>query len=148
MSRAGRIALLVAAVLLFVAISGLLARFLSTENVERDKVLAVLQAEAAGDSNGVLARLHGCSTGSPCAAAVSADAARLRRPGSVKILSLSSSTAYSLVGATGPTRVAWTVIGRLPVVQCVLVKRSGNALLGTSVTLLSLSAPISGEADC
>ena len=28
------------------------------------------------------------------------------------------------------TRLAWTVIGRLPVVQCVQVSRTGNVLAG------------------
>jgi hypothetical protein len=135
-------------VVLFLAISALLARFLSTENAERDDVLAVLQAQARGDASGVLARLSGCLRSPACAATVSASASRLRRPGAVKILSLKSSTAYSLTGATGKTRVAWTVIGRLPVVQCVRVRRSGNFVEGVKVMLLSLSAPIPGEADC
>ena len=73
---------------------------------------------------------------------------RLRRAGAVKILSLKSSTAYTPMGATGKTRLAWTVIGKLPVVQCVEVRRSGNPLKGINVTLLSLSAPIPNEADC
>ena len=63
-----------------------------------------------------------------CAATVRASAVRLRRPGAVKILPIKSPTAYSLTGATGTTRVAWTVIGKLPVVQCVVVRRTGNAL--------------------
>jgi hypothetical protein len=66
----------------------------------------------------------------------------------VKILSLKSSTSYSPTGATGKTRLAWTVIGKLPVVQCIEVRRSGNFLRGESVALLSLSAPIPNEADC
>ena len=66
----------------------------------------------------------------------------------MKILSLTSHTAYSLTSDTAPTRVAWTVIGRLPVVQCVTVKRTGNFLTGLSVTLLSVSKPISNEGDC
>jgi hypothetical protein len=44
--------------------------------------------------------------------------------------------------------LAWTVIGTLPVVQCVEVRRSGSLFTGITVTLLSLSAPISNEADC
>ena len=55
---------------------------------------------------------------------------RLRRSGAVKILSLNSPTAYSLTSATGTTRLAWTVIGKLPVVQCVEVSRTGNFLTG------------------
>jgi hypothetical protein len=66
----------------------------------------------------------------------------------VKILSLKSSTSYSPTGATGNTRLAWTVIGKLPVVQCIRVRRTGDFIRGISVTLLSLSAPIPNEADC
>ena len=66
----------------------------------------------------------------------------------MKILQLESHTAYSLTGATGNTRVAWTVIGTLPVVQCVRVRRSGNFLTGIKVTLVGLSAPIPNEGGC
>ena len=148
LSRGQRIALAVGALIVFLAISALLARFLSVENLERDDILAVLNSEAAGSAEGMLARLNGCRQAVRCAATVRADAQRLRRPGSVKILSLTSSTAYSFTGVTGNTRVAWTVIGRLPVVQCVRVRRAGNFLSGVHVTLLSLTPPIAGEADC
>jgi hypothetical protein len=40
------------------------------------------------------------------------------------------------------------VIGKLPVVQCIGVRRSGNFLTGISVTLLTLSAPIANEGGC
>lgn len=141
-------AIAAAGVVLFLAISALLARFLSAENAERDDILAVLQAQARGDAPLELALLDGCRASPSCAATVSASAVRLRRPGEVKLLSIKSPTAYSLTGATGTTRVAWTVIGRLPVVQCVLVRRSGSFLSGIEIALLSLSAPIAGEADC
>jgi hypothetical protein len=138
------------AVVLFLAISGLLARFLSVENVERDDDLALIQAQARGDVGGMLARLRGCRESPPCLASVRENASnpRLRRAGAVKILSLKSSTAYSATGATGKTRLAWTVIGELPVVQCIEVRRTGNPLKGITVTLVSLSAPIPNEADC
>ena len=54
----------------------------------------------------------------------------------VKIVSVKSTANSSLGSSTGTTRVAWTVIGRLPVVQCVRVRRSGNVLSGVSVRLL------------
>jgi hypothetical protein len=135
---------------LFLAVSFLLARFLSTENTERDDELALIQAQARGDVAGVLAELSGCSKRPSCVAVVTANAAnpRLRRAGSVKILSIKSSTAYSLSSTSGKTRLAWTVIGKLPVVQCVQVRRTGNFLQGMTITLLSLSAPIPNEADC
>jgi hypothetical protein len=141
-------ALIALVVALFLAISGLLARFFATENVERDDILAVLSAEAVGNEPGMLAQLSGCASAPKCVAAVKADAASLHRNGSVKILDLTSESNHSLSGSTGPTRVAWTVIGHLPTVQCVTVKRSGNFFTGISVALLSIGRPINSEADC
>jgi hypothetical protein len=145
-----RVLLIIVAVVVFVAISGLLARWLSVENAERDADLGLIEAQARGDVRGMLSRLQGCSAKPSCVAAVRANArnARLLRRGAVKILQLESNTAYSLTGATGETRLAWTVIGKLPVVQCVKVRRTGNVLSGVHVHLLALSAPIGNEAAC
>ena len=77
-----------------------------------------------------------------------ANAKRLRRVGAVKILSVKSTNSHSLGGSTGTTRLAWTVIGKLPVVQCVKVRRTGNFFTGIDVTMLSLSAPIANEGVC
>jgi hypothetical protein len=140
--------LIAIAAVLFLVISGLLTRFFATENVERDDILTVLRAEAVGDEQGMLSQLSGCAAQPKCVAAVKYDAAFLHRNGSIKILNLTSETNHSLTGATGPTRVAWTVIGHLPTVQCVTVKRSGNFFTGTSIALLSIGRPINNEADC
>jgi len=140
--------LIAVCVLLFVAISVELARFLSVENVEHNDAELLIQAQARGDVNGMLKLLHGCRERPACVANVQANASRLRRPGAVKILSLKSRTAYSLGASSGKTRLAWTVIGRLPVVQCIEVRRTGNLLAGVSVSLRSLSPPIPNEADC
>jgi hypothetical protein len=149
-ARLKRIGLIVLGVLVFLAISGLLAQFLSTENTERDADLALIQAQARGDVAGMLAQLSGCREQASCVSVVRANASnpRLRRAGAVKILSVKSSTAYALTSTSGKTRLAWTVIGSLPVVQCVEVRRSGNFLKGMRISLLSLSAPIPNEADC
>jgi hypothetical protein len=136
------------ALVLFLIFSVLLARYLSTENVERTDIYAVLRAEAAGNADGVISHLAGCREHAGCVAQAQRNAAKLRRPGSVKILTLSSQTAYAVTSDSGTTRVAWTVLGRLPTVQCVSVTRKGNFLSGLSVTLTGLSAPIPGEADC
>ena len=145
-----RIVLIVVGVVLFLAISAELARFLSTENVERDDEAALIEAQAKGNADGMLKRLSGCRERPSCVATVQANAGnpRLRRAGAVKILSLSSPTAYSLAGATGTTRLAWTVIGKLPIVQCIDVRRTGNALSGIKIALLSVSGPIPNEGDC
>jgi hypothetical protein len=148
--RAKRILLILAGIVVFIVISGLLAQFLSTENTERDADLALIQAEAKGDVAGMLAQLNSCRQTPSCVAVVRQNAAdpRLLRAGAVKILSLKSSTSYALSSTTGKTRLAWTVIGKLPVVQCIEVRRTGSFFAGMTVTLLSLSAPIPNEADC
>ena len=136
--------------ILVLVVSVVLARFLSVENAERNDDLALVQAEARGDVAGMLDQLSGCRQSPSCLAAVKADASnpRVRRSGPVKILRLDSKTAYSLSGATGKTRLAWTVLGTLPVVQCVEVRRTGNFLLGIHVQLIGLSAPIDNEGIC
>jgi len=135
---------------LVLLVSVVLARFLSVENAERTDDLALIRAEARGDLAAMLDQLSGCRGTPSCLAAVKADVVnpRLRRPGSVKILRLDSKTAYSLSGATGETRLAWTVIGDLPVVQCVKVRRTGNVLTGIHVQLIGVSEPIGNEALC
>lgn len=143
-------ALLAVAVILVLVVGGALARFLSVENAERDADLRLVQAEAKGDVAGMLDQLSGCRESRSCLASVKTNASnpRLRRTGPVKILQLESATAGSLTGATGKTRLAWTVVGTLPVVQCVDVRRTGNFLSGIHVHLIGLSAPISGEGKC
>jgi hypothetical protein len=146
--RRARIALIVVGVALFGVISGVLARYFSAENVEREREAALLQAQAEGNVPRMLDQLTGCRGSASCVATVRLNAARLRRPGGIKILSLTSSTNHSLTSSLGETRLAWTVIGRLPIVQCVEVRRSGNFLTGISVALLRLSPPIGNTADC
>jgi hypothetical protein len=126
----------------------LLARWLSTESDERDKVHRLLEAEARGDARAMLAQLHGCTTPA-CRATVARYARTLKRPGAVKIVNYESGTSYALGAATGDTRVAWTSLEQgLVVVQCVTVRRGGSALAGRSVTLLRISAPIDRQGSC
>lgn len=136
--------------IVFLVISALLARFLTSDNLERERDVALIEAEARGDATGVISKLSGCRENPSCVALQQRNASnpRIRRAGAVKVLSLTSATANSPTGATGKTRLAWTVLGELPVVQCIEVKRSGNALTGVNIALLSLSAPINNEADC
>ena len=141
-----RIALGILGVVVFLAISALLARWLTTDNAERDQVTRLLRAQARGDARGMLRELDGCAAA--CARQVRADARRLRRPGSLQIVLYESSTSHALRSRTGPTRVVWKTPDTLTVVQCVRVHRTGNALKGISVHLLKLSAPIPRTADC
>jgi hypothetical protein len=139
--------LIAAGVVVFLGVSFLLARYLSTENRERDAVYALLRDQARGDVRGMLSRLDGCDA--RCRAAVESNARRRARPGSVKILAYDSSTSYALGAASGPTRVAWTIVNRqLPVVQCVEVQRTGSVLTGRAITLRRLSVPINSTGSC
>jgi beta-lactamase class A len=133
--------------IVFLAISFLLARYLSTENRERDAVYALLRDQARGDAQAMLRRLDGCDA--RCRANVEADARRLKRAGDVKILAYGSATSYALGHAEGPTRVAWTIVNKqLPVVQCVQVERTGNVLAGATINLRRLSVPIDRQGTC
>ena len=146
--RLRRRALIALGVLVFLAISFELARWLSLENVERSDVQLLLQAEARGNAASMLAQLHGCTPA--CRANVRWDAAHLRKRGSVQILAYNSATAYALTSRTALTRVAWkSSRGPYPVVQCVTVARKGNAISGLDVTLLRVSRPLHPTtADC
>jgi hypothetical protein len=141
------IALVAVGAIVFLAISLLLARYLSTENRERDAIFALLRDQARGDTDAMLKRLSACDA--RCRANVAYDARRLKRAGDVKILAYGSSTSYALGHAEGPTRVAWTIVDRqLPVVQCVQVERTGNVLTGSTINLRRLSVPIDPQGTC
>lgn len=146
--------LLVAAVpaaVVFLAISFVVGRFLTTENRERDRVLALVRAEATGDPGAALRQLRACDAA--CAARVRAFVPRLRGAGvrdQVKIVRLDSGTAYSLGRAEGWTRVVWVPdVHARPLVQCVRVRRNGSPVTGRSVSLLAVSAPLrDNEGSC
>jgi hypothetical protein len=142
--------LLVAAFLVFIflGISAMLARALSAAGTERSRVLDVAKAQARGDVSRVLALTPACAAQPACAAATREFVAKLARPGDVELLQYRPSVQVTLTRTTGTGRVAWRA-GRdgLPVVQCVRVRRDGP-LTGNTVELLSISAPINGEASC
>lgn len=141
-----RRALIAAAVIVFLAASALVARWLNDDTVERARVVELLRAQARGDAAAML-RVVRCS-GAPCVALVRANARRLRARGDVKIALYQSQTAHALRSQTKPTRIVWFTPGRLTTVQCVLVRRTGNVFAGVSVTLLRISAPIGRESSC
>lgn len=145
-----RLSLIAAGVVAFVVIALLVGRWLTTESRERGAVLALIVAEVRGDANAMLARLApACRADASCADAARSDAERLRRAGQPKIIAYDSKTGYALGGATGITRVAWTIVGQgLPVVQCVTVHRGGSVISGRTVELLRIGAPIGNEATC
>jgi hypothetical protein len=145
-----RTLIVVGGIVVFAGVSFLVARYLTTEGRERTAVNRLLAAQARGDAAGMLAALDGsCRTDAACRTKVERNAQRLKRSGEPKIIAYASETAYALGGASGRTRVAWTVVDEgLPVVQCVDVRRGGSAVAGRTVTLLRISAPIGNEGSC
>lgn len=138
----------VPATVLVLIVGFFVARWLTTENHERDAVFTLLEREAAGDERGVLDRLDGCDAA--CAAKVRAFLPRVKGAGAVKIARLDSGTSYSFGDKTGTTRVVWVHgVDARPIVQCVVVRRHGGPLTGRSVSLLRLSAPLAdNEGSC
>jgi hypothetical protein len=135
-------------ILLFLAISGVLARAFSADGAERSAITDLVQAEARGDVPGMLSRMEGCTRDAACRARVTQDAARLKRPGAVSILQLETSASFSLTSTLGNARVAFRVGESLPMVQCVRVRRAGNVLSGLRVQLLAITARLNGNASC
>ena len=140
------VAIAVPATLVVLAVGFFAARFLTTENRERDAIFTLLQRQAAGDERGVLAQLHGCDAA--CAAKIHAFLPKVTGAGAVKIARMDSGTSYSLGTSTGTSRVVWVHgVDSRPIVQCVLVRRQGGPLTGRSVSLLALSAPLADNED-
>jgi hypothetical protein len=135
-------------VLLFLGISGLLARAFSANSAEQDAITSLVTAEARGDVNGVLDDILGCRTTATCRQRAASNAARLKRPGAVSIAQLTPSTSFSLAGEEGTARVAWIVGGSKPITQCVRVRRTGNVLSGLRVELLAVTPRLKTDADC
>jgi hypothetical protein len=93
-------------------------------------------------------QLYRCTESAACRARVADDAGALRHRGTVAIIQIQPSAGFSLRGTVGVARVAWNAGGSLPIVQCVRVRRAGNALSGLHVELLELSRRIRSDADC
>ena len=55
-----RAVLIALAAVAFLAVSALVARWLTTDNAERAKVTRLLQAQARGDARGMLRELEAC----------------------------------------------------------------------------------------
>jgi hypothetical protein len=147
-NRRRLLAVAVPATLVVLVVGFFAARWLTTENRERDAVFTLLEREAAGDTQGVLSRLEACDAA--CAAKVRAFLPRVKGAGTVKIARLDSGTSYTFGTTTGTTRVVWVHgVDARPIVQCVVVRRHGGPLTGRSVSLLRLSAPLAdNEGSC
>lgn len=141
---------IVPAVLVFLAISVELARYLSASGSERGAVVGLLAAQARGDVAGMLTRLEGCNRDPACVAQVRRNAARLRAASKPKILLLESGAAYTLTSTTGLTRVAWSDVrdNGPTYVQCITVRKTWSLVHGARVHLLRIGPRIGNEASC
>ena len=143
----GRTVAVLLAVMAFGAVSFLVARWLSTDGIERGKVERLLEAQARGDADAMAREIDGCFA--PCRERLAGLARKLQRPREeLRIARYDSDTSRALGEKTGPTRVVWFLGDDLPMVQCVQVRREGNPLTGPRVTLLRLSAPIGRQSPC
>jgi hypothetical protein len=147
-SRPPRIVLIVLGIALFVAITFVVGRFLGAATAARDEATEIVTQQVRGDVVGVVDRIQGCRQDAACAARIVAQVRRLRDPGRVKIVRVEDVAGLSLGSRTDTARVVWKTGSRLPTVQCVRVRRSGNPISGYDVDVLSLSAPIGREASC
>ena len=101
-----------------------------------------MRAQARGNGEAMLRLLAGCSADPRCATRVRANVKALHRPGAVKLVRFDPSTSFALSPHTGRARVVWnTVDVHEPVVQCVIVQRTGNVLSGPGVKLRYVSGP-------
>ncbi len=135
-----------AAVLVVLAASFFVARWLNNDTTERALVERLLEAQLRGDAAEML-RIVDCADAA-CERLVRANARRLRGGDDLKIALYQSQTAHALRSRTRKTRVVWFTRGRLTTVQCVLVRRKGDVFAGMTVSLLHLSAPIGRESSC
>ncbi len=135
-------------VVVFFVVSILLARAFNADSAERAAITSLMQAQARGDAAGAARLIQGCPQSATCRATVLRNAAALRHPGSVSIIQLQPSTGFSLTGTTGVARVAWSVGGSLPIVQCVRVQRTGNVISGLTVRLLAVTVRLPSSSGC
>ena len=127
------------AVVLFVAVSVLVARAVGVGDAQTAAITDLVMAEARGDTNRVIALTEHCRQNPACRAHAGTLTATLRRPGTVSILQVSPSTNFAVTGSVGTARVAWIVGGSLPRVQCIRVRNAGNVLSGFTIELVRVS---------
>jgi hypothetical protein len=142
------VAVIAVCVLVFLLVSAVLARVFSADSAERSAITSLLRAEARGDADQMVRLIRGCGDSVACRSGVARDATELKQPGNVAILKLDASSSFSLTSTLGTARVAWKVGPSLPIVQCVRVRRAGNAINGLRIELLAISQRIKSDGAC
>jgi len=147
-SRRRRIAIVLAGLIVFAGASLVITLLLVPGQNERTEVLRLVRTQARGDASGMLAQLAGCSARPACLADARVDAATLRQPGAVELLSFQPSSTIALGSTRGVARVVWRTGSRAPVVQCVQVGRGSGLFGARRVTLLAVSRQIASNGSC
>jgi len=149
MSRPIRILIILAGIAVFVVASIGLGRVLSARGAERASLEQLINDEGAGRLKAVAGSITDCEPGTACYERLSKVLAKVGKPGAkVEILQITQGTKVSPGGSTGVARIAWSVGGRLPVAQCVVVERKGSVTSGFTVSINAVSAPIDRTGAC
>ncbi len=146
--RRAYIVAIAGAIIVFLVVSALLARVFSANSAEQSAITALVKNEARGDENAVIDDIAGCKTSQACRTRANYNATALKRAGAVSVIQIQPSTSFSIAGTEGTARVAWNAGGSLPIVQCVRVRRTGNAISGLTVQLLEVSRRIKSDTAC
>ncbi|MCX6388558.1 MAG: hypothetical protein NTX07_07500 [Solirubrobacterales bacterium] len=149
MSRPVRIALIVALGAVFIVVSLGVGRVLGARGAERVLVEQVIRDQASGNVQGIARELPNCGLGTKCHANVVKLLAKVSGPGlPLEILQITQAAGVSPGGSTGVARIAWHIGSRLPVVECLVIQKTGNVVSGFGVHLIKLSNPIAREGAC
>jgi hypothetical protein len=148
MRRRWIIVSVVLGIVVFLAVSALLARAFNVGDAENAAITSLVQAEARGNTADVISLVTGCRASAACRARATANTAALRHAGNVSIAEINPSSTFSIVSTTGTARVAWVVGDSLPRVQCLRVRHAGSVIEGFTVQLLTVSRRIASDADC
>lgn len=138
----------VVVLIVFLGVSAVLARVFSLDGAEDSAITVLVKDQAAGDRTGAISQIDGCARSVACRARVAANVAALAHPGGVSIIQIQPSAGFSLGETLGTARVAWKIGFSLPIVQCVRVRRAGNAVSGFRVELLEISLRIASDSAC
>jgi hypothetical protein len=148
MRRRWIIVSVVVGIIVFLALSALLARAFNVGDAEDAAITSLVQAEARGDTAEAISLVTGCRASTACRARATANTAALRHAGSVSIAEINPSSTFSVVSTTGTARVAWVAGNSLPRVQCLRVRHAGSVIEGFTIQLLTVSRRIASDSDC
>lgn len=148
MRRRYVIALVGLGLVLFLVISGLLARAFTVGDAEDAAITSLVKAEATGDTAEVISLITGCRASAACRARAAEVTATLRHSGTVSIAEINPSSTFSLTSTLGTARVAWLAGSSLPRTQCLRVRHAGSVISGFEVQLLEISRRIATDGTC